>query len=289
MRAHWVWKPIALGCLLLFWGVSLIASEDAAHWIDVMSEGSIEERKAAREALIALEAEAVPALIEMCEDPDELLRWEAVNALGAIAQVDPDAAAEAIPALVARASTDHGGHPRWRSLWALTCFPDDVIATDIVPRLYLGLEDPEDQARWYATVALAFFRQPDVAPLLNQGIDREAWFDRWEAIYCLRFVHDENSIVLLIAVFSDAENPEDRSRVDAIMTLSKIKDPTAIPALTGALTDPLPQIRWTAAQALAAIAGISVLSELEAALTRETDPFARERMEGIIDDLHSST
>jgi len=281
--------PFLVAVLFCALAACAIAEDhDPAYWIEVMHEGSLDERKAAREAVIAFGAEAVNALIAMCEDPDELLRWEAVNALGAITQVDPDGVEEAIPILVARALIDHGGHPRWRSLWALSCFPDEGIAAEVVPQLYMGLDAPDDQLRWYATVALAFFEQPGIAPLLNQGIEREAWFDRWEAIYCLRFVHNEDSVTLLVAVLSDVENPEDRSRRDATATLGRIKDPVAIPALIEALSDPDPHIHWSAAQALANVAGENILLELEAALQHEDDPFAREQMERIINDLQRS-
>jgi len=267
---------------------SVIASDDPAYWIAVMREGSLGQRKAAREALIALGAEAVPALIDMCgDDPDKLLRWEAVNALGAIALVDPASAVPAIPALVERALTDHGGHPRWRSLCSLNNFPDEVIAAEVVPQLYMGLDVPDDQLQWYATVALAYFRQSDAAPLLNHGIEREEWFDRWEAIYCLRFVHNEASVTLLIAVLSDVENTEARLRRESTVTLGKIGDPAALPALIKALSDPDPHIRWRAAQALANVAGESILPELEAALQREDDPFAREQMERIVERLQA--
>lgn len=267
-------------------GVTGVATnDDPAYWIELMREGTSEARKEAREALIALGAEAVPSLIEATRDEAGFIRWEAVNALGTIASGEADSVIVAIPALVERAITDSDVHPRWLSLWALSAFPDDVIADEVVPRLRLGLDDTDDQHQWYATVALAYFKQPEVTPRLHQGLDREEAFDRWEAVYCLRFVHDENSVTLLVGVLRDVERGDIRMRQEAALTLNLIGDPSAIPALLDALLDPEPAVRWRAAQSLAQLAGASVLPELEDALARETDPLARSAMERIIEDL----
>jgi HEAT repeat protein len=257
--------------------------EDAAYWIEVMRQGTSEAREAGREALIAMGTEAVPALIEATRDETGFIRWEAVNAVGIIAHDDSQSVLVAIPALVHVAFTDENPHPRWRSLWALLRFPDDVAAQQIVPLLRTGLEDPNDPLRWHAAVALANFRRFEVAPLLNEGTTRTDSFERWEAVWCLSVVHDENSVTALAQVVLDVEGTRTNVRQEAALTLGKIGDPAALPALACALgDDPEPGVRSRAAQALEKIEAAAALPELLAAVEREQDSFAREQIEAII-------
>jgi len=265
--------------------LSSIASEDASHWIEILREGTHEEKKEVREALIALGGEAVPLLIAATRDPNYLVRWEAVNTLGAIALNDPLSAVPAIPALTERALTDEIGHPRWRSLWALTTFGDEIAATEIVPLLRVGLEDPHVEHRWYAAVALALFKQSEAAEYLNRGLDRADWYDRWEAVFCLGLVHNAESLPLVIDILLDALNADELLRKEAALTLGKMSDLAAVPALIVALGDPSPGVRCRVALSLKNLAGTSALPELEAALEREDDQFARKQMERIIDEL----
>jgi HEAT repeat protein len=266
-----------------------VGSVDSVYWIDVMREGTSEARKQGREAVIALGTEAVPALIEATRDELHFIRWEAVNALGTLAGKDPVALVEAIPALVERATRDDNPHPRWRSLWAISTFPDDVVAGEAVPRMWDALAVDDDQFQWYTTVALAYFGEADVAPRLHDGLDREDAFDRWEAVYCLGFVHDEDSVGVLVGALLDVELADTKVRQEAALTLRDIADPAAIPALLEALLDPEPAVRWRAASALASLAGASVLPELEDALAQETDSLALEQMEGIVARLREAS
>jgi HEAT repeat protein len=264
-------------------------TEDAVYWIDVMREGTSEARKKGREALIAMGTEAVPALIEATRDETGFIRWEAVNALGVLADGDPSELTPAIPALVERALTDGDSHARWRSLWALLRLPDDVAAQQIVPLLRTGLEDPDDRLRWHAAVALANFRRFEVAPLLNEGTTRTDSFERWEAVWCLSVVHDENSVTALAQVVLDVEGTRANVRQEAALTLGKIGDPAALPALACALgDDPEPGVRSRAAQALEKIEAAAALPKLLAAAEREQDSFAREQIEAIIARLQRS-
>jgi HEAT repeat protein len=282
---------IAFGMMLVVCSLCSLADDAAAGWIDVLREGTAQERKEAREALIAMGEAAVAPLIEATRDEVYALRWEAVNALGFIALDDPDSASTAIPALVERALSDDNDHVRSRSLWALSTFSEDVlgeeelVSDEVVPLLLPGLDDPDDQLRWYATVALAYFCQPEVAGLLNEGLDRDDAFEAWQAVFYLGFVHDDESVSLLIAVMLDVESRDVAQRREAALTLGKIGDPDAIPALTEALEDPEPEVRWRAAQSLAGLLGTSSLPVLRDALARETDEPARQQMERIIADL----
>jgi len=285
MRVRQGWQSVVLGLVLVAWSLCSLAAQDAAYWLDVMREGTSQARKEGREALIALGSEAVPALIEATRDEVHFIRWEAVNALGSLAGQDPTALIEAIPALVERATRDDNPHPRWRSLWAIGAYSDDIVAEEALPRMWDALEVDDDQFQWYTTVALAYFEQAEMAPRLHDGLDREDAFDRWEAVYCLGFVHDEESVNVLIGVLSDVESADGKVRQEAALKLRDIGDPAAIPALLEALFDPEPGVRWRAASALASLAGPSVLPDLEDALARETDSLALEQMEGIVDRL----
>ena len=266
--------------------VGAYASEqDPAYWLEHMRTGDSAARKEAREALIGLGGAAVPALIEATRDDDDWIRWEAVNALGAIAFTDPEPVIPAIPVLVERALTDANPHPRWRSLWALAVFPDKVVQAQVIPRLREGLKSQAPDIVWNATVALAYFRQPEAADLLNLGIHAPDGFRQWEAVYCLGMVHNAQSVSLLIEVVTALDRYQSRLRQEAANTLGKIGDPQAIPALVTALADPEPGVRWRAAAALAKCGDPSVVTVIEAALAVEEDPFARKQMREAIERL----
>jgi HEAT repeat protein len=282
---------IALGMMLVVCSLCSLADDDAADWIDVLREGRALERKEAREALIAMGEAAVAPLIEAIGDEDFVVRWEAVNALGFVALDDPDSASVAIPTLVERALTDDSSQVRSRSLWALSTFSEavlgeeELVSDEVVPLLLTGLDDPDDQRRWNATVGLGYFSRPQAAPLLNEGLDRDDVYEAWQAVFYLGLVHDDESVSLLIAVMLDVEGRDVTQRREVALTLGKIGDPDAIPALTEALEDPEPEVRWRAAQSLAGLVGASSLPVLNDALARETDEPARQQMERIIADL----
>ena len=212
------------------------------------------------------------------------VRWDAVNVLGNLASRDPQAVAPAVPALVDRSLRDINSHPRWRSLWALSIFPPEVVETEVLPRLQAGLEAEDPRLVWNTAVALAFFKQPEAVPILNQGVHEGDSFQRWEAIYCLAMVHNDESVPLLIAILSDPDE-EVRLRQEAANTLGNIKDPRAIPALVAALRDPESGVRWRAAQALARLGDKSVIPALKEALAREEDEFAAQQIQHAIETL----
>ena len=267
--------------MLLLSGVS----QTPEQWVDVMRAGGSEARREGREALIALGTAAMPALIAATYDEADFVRWEAVNALGTLAALDPAGLAEAIPAIAERSLTDPDSHTRWRSLWALASYTADQVSDVIVPILRAGLDVADDQHRWYAAVAMAYFQQPEIVPLLHAGFDRVAYFDRWEAVYCLGLVHDDDSVSLLGEVLLDVDGSEDGLRQEAAMSLSRIGDPGAVPALTEALDDPAGGVRWRAAAALEGIIGLDALDDIEAALERERDELAAEMLSAIVERL----
>lgn len=260
--------------------------DDASYWIDLMRTGDTEIRSQARDALVELGAEAVPALIEACEDADEWIRWEAVNALGLITLEDPEPARAAIPALVGCALRDTNSHPRWRSLWALCAFPSDVEDQEIVPLLEQGASRDDQRIEWNSAVALAFLDVSSAAGILNDGVDSADEFQQWEAIYCLGMVHDQDSIGLLSAVVSNVDGYNTRLRQEAANSLRKTAASEASEALVLALQDPEAGVRWRAAMALAECANADVARSIEEALAKEQDEFARLQMEEAIARLH---
>ena len=264
---------------------SSTTDEDPAYWIEYMREGDGEARTEARHALIAMGPAAVADLIDATLDEEDFIRWEAVNALGTIADKHTDAVLPALPALVERVLIDWDPHVRWRSLWALSVFPEEVGQTQIVAGLRQGLENNDPRIVWNAVVGLAFFRQPDVAPLLNQGLSENEGFAQWEAVYCLRMVHNDESVVLLAELIVAVETREKSLRQEAAMTLGRIGDPTAIPALVAALEDPEAHVRWRAAAALVNLRAVEALEAIEAALEKETADFAIEQMQQAIEQL----
>lgn len=264
------------------------AVEDPADWIEHMRGSNGEARKQARTKLIEMGLEAVPTLIDATRDEANVIRWEAVNALGMIAEKYTDAVLPAVPALVERVLIDWDPHVRWRSLWALSVFPKEVTETQIVPGLGQGLENDDPRIVWNAVVGRAFLKQSDVAPLLNQGVLENEGFAQWEAVFCLRMVHDDESILLLAELIVDIETSEERLRQEAAMTLGQIGDPRAIPALVAALRDPEAHVRWRAAAALAKLGARDAVPDIEAALAREQDEWAIEQMQAAIEQLKSA-
>lgn len=277
---------IALVAVFLFQfaGGAVAEEADAAYWINVLRESPSEACSIARAELIAMGTGALPALIAACRDENDWVRWEAVNALGSIAHQEPAASIVAIPAMSSVALTDDNSHPRWRSLYALACFPQETIDASIIPLLLGGLKDPAPEHKWRATVALAYFGQQVAVPMLNEGVKRKDSYEKWEAIYCLGFVHDETSIACLIEVMLDLEQ-ETRIRQESALVLGRIGALTSGPALVEALRDPEPGVRWRAASSLARLESASALTDLQIAYEAETDEFAQEQISRAIEIL----
>ncbi|MFC2105449.1 HEAT repeat domain-containing protein [Candidatus Bipolaricaulota bacterium] len=255
-----------------------VAQEDPSYWIETMRQGGGDVRKEARTQLIAMGSAAIPVLIEATHDEEDYIRWEAVNALGSLADDYPEEVRPSVPALTERVVTDRDSHVRWRSLWALSVFPGDAVQEQAIPQIRAGLEDDNPTLVWNAVVGLAYFAQPDAAPHLNQGVIENEGFARWEAVYCLHMVHNEESVLLLAELIVAVETMERSLRQEAAMTLGRIGDSSAIPALIQALNDPEMHVRWRVAAALAKLEAVEAIEAIETALEREEDEFAIEQM-----------
>ena len=121
--------------------------------------------------------------------------------------------------------------------------------------------------------------------MLNEGLDSSDAFQAWEAVYCLGMVHDEESVPLLTEILTDVEGREKGMRQEAAMTLGRIGDLAAIPALIVALEDPEAGVRWRAAQTLSGFGDPGAIPAIESALALEEDEFAVEQMRRAIEKL----
>ena len=142
----------------------------ADELVRVFSGAGADDPRVRRYLALALgrlgDKRAVPALVQAADprgdtpaDPDTQVY--AVWALGAIG--DP----EAIPILVKLAGSEDAGL-RKAAAHALGSFPDDAARS----ALLTAVNDPVEDVRWNAAVALARRRDPAAAPVLLQMMDR---------------------------------------------------------------------------------------------------------------------
>lgn len=224
-----------------------------------------ETRTAARNQLITLGAEVVPALIAQTRHRSSVVRWELANVLGPVAD------ARALPALVSNATSDENPHVRWRSLWALSHFDPPAVTEAL--RAQLAGED--ESTRWNAAVALSFFNVADGLDLLHAGVRNPDAWRRWEAINALGRIHDDSSAdVLAQAVRSPALG----DRTEAVLSLGMIGGPKAAALLVASLGDESPDVRWRACMALGRIGDPAVLPALRSLDAVESDPQVREQL-----------
>jgi deoxyhypusine monooxygenase len=218
------------------------------------------------------------ALIQATEDPAWKVRWDAVNTLGELGKP------QANPALVRRALYDDNPHPRWRSLWALSAI--DSSGVEAIPLLRRGLEDPDPVVVRNAAVALAFFKQPEARPELLQGLQDPDEWRRWEAVFSLKNIGDQEVAEALSRLLNAEVEPAVRVRQEAALTLGRVGGDGVIAALLDALRNDLSaQVRWRAALALSWLGDPSVVTSLDEALSTEQDTFVRESIEKAIAKL----
>lgn len=224
-----------------------------------------DERRDAREALLELGPEAVPALLGSFEHPEFVVRWELVNHFG----LRPDA--RAVPLLVERAVEDENPHVRWRALWALAAQPETRSARET---LHARMADPGDRvAAWNAAVGLSMLGDERCRPALHAGLrDPDGW-RRWEAVHALGRVGDASSVPHVAALLQDESV---RHRREAALVLGRLGGPQAAAALRGALADESPEVRWRAALSLGRIGPREAAGWL-APLLEDPDPMVREK------------
>ena len=126
--------------------------------IAALATSSPVARKKAREALVALGGQAVPALIQLLSHGQSHVRWEAAKALGAIA--DPIAASALVNAL-----EDRDGDVRWLAAEGLA-----ALGRDALQPLLAALMEQSDRD-WLCEgahhVCRALLKKKGLAPILR--------------------------------------------------------------------------------------------------------------------------
>jgi HEAT repeat protein len=223
-------------------------------------------RKAARRRVQEMGPAMVPALIEAMRSPNENLRWEAVDSLGAIA--DPSAAR----AVLRRVLEDRDVHVRWRAIWAVTCVDDGRV----VPALVKALRHRNPTSAWNAAVALSVFGRAEAVPKLLSGTGSPDPFQRWEAVNALGGFKAQGILPALSACLRDAM-PDVRR--EAALALGRTGNRRAGSVLMKALEhDEDPQVRWRAAAALARLGDPAALPRLRRRLKAENDALVKEHI-----------
>jgi len=131
-----------------------------------------------------------------------------------------------------------------------------------IPKLIEMLDDPDEDAQWKATVALAAIGKPSV-PALIEALNLEKERPRWKAEAALKMIGADALDGLVEAL----EDRRVRVRQSAAYLLGEIGDAKAIDPLAAALADKDEDTRWKAATSLtkfATRATLAVLRQLKA-------------------------
>ena len=270
--------------------------------IEILKDGNWFVYETARHGLTSFGELAVPALIDLLQDPDPDYHWSAADVLGDIGP----AAEAAVPAL-ARALEDSDEDVRSAAASALGNIGPAAEAA--VPALARALEDPDDDVRSAVASTLGSIGPAAGAavPALIGALDDSDVYVRSYAAAALGELGPvaQAAIPALLRVLRDGA-PETRG--DAAQALGRIGvaseavvaglidalddpggwvhysasdglrvlGPEAIPAIIGALSDPDPGIRRLAADSLRAYGpeARAAIPALEALLE---DPYASVR------------
>jgi|GEM_PF-3196745 len=230
--ATWSW-PVT-GMLQEWWGspalVAALKSNSALRWAAVMS-------------LPGTAPEAIPALAEMLEDPDLLVRFAAAKAL---ANYGP-AAAEAVPALV-EVINDPDHDTQYAVFDAL------VKIGGSQARLAQKLGEADPQVRAGAAITLGMYgpaAAQAVPALLEVANDNDPSV-RHAVITALGDIGDSQAVPALIEAFHHSDLVTRIGAVEALIKLGPKAAP-AVPDLIDAIDDEFEQIGWSALEALGAI------------------------------------
>lgn len=242
--------------------------------VDRLASTSAVEREEAREGLLSLGATAVPFLISRTESDDPILRWEAINLLGAIG--DP----RAVSVVMNAAVSDSDVHFRWRANWALTRFADETIVSSLIAIL-----QEEDSGRvWNAAVCLSLFGSERALPHLYQGLTSSGW-RQWEAVHALGRVFDEETTTRLAPLLRGGT---EAVRKEAVLSLGRIGGETTLDLLLEALRrDPSSEVRWRAAMMIGSSGDVSAVPHLRELMKTEVDPIVLQYVQTAITRLES--
>ncbi|NOZ29359.1 MAG: DUF4062 domain-containing protein, partial [Chloroflexi bacterium] len=229
-------------------------------------------RRAAAQALGKLEAsEAIPSLIQLLQDEAWFVRRAAAEALGKLE------AREAIPTLI-QLLQDEAWPVRQAAAEAL----GKLEASEAIPALIQLLQDEAWPVRQAAALALEKLEASEAIPSLIQLLQDEEWFVRQVAKQTLGKLWTRDDIPALIQLLQDEEW---LVRQAAKQTLGKLWTRDDIPALIQLLQDEAGFVRRTAAEALGkleareAIPALIQLLQDEAGFVRRTAAEALGKLE----------
>jgi HEAT repeat protein len=210
-------------------------------------------------------AAATPRLVAALASESSSVRRNAADLLGALN------AREAAPA-IAKLLADPDA--RLGALSALGA----LKATDTVAAIasLLADEAAPERARVTAAATLGKIGGPDAIVALAGHLGARAAAVRFACQYALQI--DEAAPALRTALI----HPDPRVRLHAMAALGAIAGPASRAAIVLRLSDPSPTMRGFAAEALARVQQASDAALLRALLARETDPFARGKIEAAL-------
>jgi len=238
-------------------------------------KGDKPTRDQARDAIITIGKPAIPLLAEELKTSNDFtLSWEAVNIMGYIGD------REATPILVEQVLKAENPHVRWRSIWAISQLNDDER---IIPELLKALREGDERVRWNAAIALSNMDRKEAVPVLKEGLRAYSEWTQWEAVNALGRVHDETTVRELLSLLKSSSDIGVRQ--ETLLSLGRIGDTKAMPALIEALSDKSPDIRCRAALALGMMSDQQAVPILEEHLKGEKDPVAKEYMQDALKSL----
>ena len=182
--------------------------------------------------------EAVDALVAALADPEEFVRWQAAEALAA-------QDAEAVFPVLVEALSDPEPLRRAGAAEALGKIPGEASALAVSKRV----ADPDPRVRAAVARALGEARQPACISVLISLLEDDSPDVRREAAIALGRLGDVRAAGLLAAALAEVDQPLLVRRALAA-ALAHVPSPDAQQTLLATLSDPDPQVRGYAAQAL---------------------------------------
>ena len=142
------------------------------------------------------------------------MRWDAVNALGALK--DP----RALPALGTRALYDDNPHPQWRALWAISSV--DPTGGEAITMFLEALQSSDASLAHRAAVGLAFFSRPEAISVLVGSLESPESYIRWEAVFSLRNISSPDVARAVLPWLSPDVEPDDGVHGEVALALSRV-------------------------------------------------------------------
>jgi HEAT repeat protein len=204
-----------------------------------------------------------PVIGELLEHDDPSVRLAATGILGTVAAgLDDDIAAEAVPPLLGRLTTDDAWAVRRRAASALAGLDEVAVNNDAVTPLIATLDDPRAEVRASAAQALGTLEAEAAAgPLVNLLTT-----NRIGATAEIAGALERIGRPAIQPLRGALDHPELDVRLTATETIATIGTDEAVVPLGVALRDDAVKVRTAAANALRNLADQRVLPELANAL-----------------------